>query len=110
MKNIKKIRIAFIYKRSNEFLTGKHFDNTTYYFFMKALPRNNYLDVSYFDAEKSFDTIKRTGDWFENEWCEFFEIKVYKKWTVHFLVKKEYLKDLENFNLLVCKAKKWIWF
>ena len=58
MKNIKKIRIAFIYKRLNEFLTGKHFDNTTYDFFMKALPRNNYLDVSYFNAEKSFDTTK----------------------------------------------------
>jgi hypothetical protein len=58
MDNIKKIKVAFIYKGSNKFLTGKHFDNTTYDFFMKALCRNNYLDVSYFSAEKSFDTTK----------------------------------------------------
>ena len=58
MKNIKKIKIAFIYKGSNKFLTGNHFDNTTYDFFMKALSRNNCIDVSYFSAEKSFDTTK----------------------------------------------------
>jgi len=58
MKNIKKIKVAFIYKGSNEFLTGNYFDNTTYDFFMKALLRNNSLDVSYFNAEKSFDTTK----------------------------------------------------
>ena len=52
----KKIRIAFIYKSSNVFLTGKHFDNNYYHFFMDALKRNLELDVSYFPAEKFFDT------------------------------------------------------
>jgi len=61
MKKIKKIKVAFIYKKSNPFLTGNHFDNTTYDFFMKALSRNDYLDVSYFNAEKSFDTTKLKG-------------------------------------------------
>ena len=52
----KKIRVAFIYKSSNVFLTGKHFDNNYYHFFMDALKRNLELDVSYFPAEKTFDT------------------------------------------------------
>jgi len=59
--NMEKIKVAFIYKKSNPFLTGNHFDNTTYDFFMKALSRNDYLDVSYFNAEKSFDTTKLKG-------------------------------------------------
>ena len=60
---------------------------------------------------KNFNQIRKTRDWFENNSiCEFFEIKVYKKWTVHFLVKEEYLDNLKEFNLIVCKAKKWLWF
>ncbi len=60
---------------------------------------------------KDFNAIQKTRDWFDYEWdSEFFKIKVYKKWTVHFLVKDEYLDDLKQFNLIVCKAKKWIWF
>ena len=51
-----KIRVAFIYRPSYVFLTGNHFDNTTYYFFMHALKRNKKLDVTYFTAEEKFDT------------------------------------------------------
>lgn len=54
----KKINIAFIYKPSYKFLTGKHFDNTTYYFFMLALKRNSKINVTYFSEEESFNTSK----------------------------------------------------
>ena len=53
-----KIRVAFIYKPSYKFLTGKHFDNTTYYFFMLSLKKNSKLDISYFPEENEFDTSK----------------------------------------------------
>ncbi len=52
---MEKIKVAFIYKPSDKFLTRDHFDNTTYYFFMKALGRNDKLDVSYFSEEKEID-------------------------------------------------------
>ncbi len=51
-----KIRVAFIYKTSNIFLSGKHFDNTYYNFYMKALNRNPKINVSYFHAEEEFNT------------------------------------------------------
>ena len=57
----KKIRVAVIYKRSYIFLTGNHFDNTTYHLFMLALKRNKKLDVTYFPSEHSFDTSKLRG-------------------------------------------------
>ena len=50
-----KIKIAFIYKPSNQFLTGQHFDNNYYNFFMKALKRNPRIDVTYFGEEIKFD-------------------------------------------------------
>ena len=53
-----KIKVAFIYKPSDVFLTGNHFDNTTYYFFMEALKRNNSVEVSYFPEENLFDISK----------------------------------------------------
>jgi hypothetical protein len=56
MKN--KIRVAFIYKPSDVFLTGNHFDNTTYHFFMKALNRNKEIDVTYIKEEHTFDVSK----------------------------------------------------
>lgn len=60
---------------------------------------------------KDFNNILQTQDWFKNNWkCEFFELKTYKKWTVHFKVKDEYLDALKQFNLIVCKSKKWIWY
>lgn len=54
----KKINVALIYKPSYPFLTGNHFDNTTYHFFMLALKRNSKINISYFPEEKSFDTSK----------------------------------------------------
>jgi hypothetical protein len=57
----KKIRVAFIYKASNQFYNKEHFDNTTYYFAMHALKRNENLEVDYFPAEKSFDATKLKG-------------------------------------------------
>jgi hypothetical protein len=58
---MKKIRVALIYKSSYVFLSGNHFDNTTYYFFMHALKRNPNLEVSYFPSGESFDTDKLAG-------------------------------------------------
>ena len=52
---IEKFKIALIYKPSYPFLTGEHFDNTTYDFFIKALPRNENLEITYFASETSFD-------------------------------------------------------
>lgn len=57
----RKIRVAFIYKPSNPFYTKEHFDNTTYYFCMHALKRNEDLDVTYFPSEKNFDATKLKG-------------------------------------------------
>lgn len=69
-----KIRVAFIYKAKNVFMTGKHFDNVYYNFFMKALKRNNRIQVSYFHSEDKFDVRKLKGSidiillWQNNEW------------------------------------------
>ena len=52
----KKIKVAFIYKTSDKFFSGTHFDNTTYDFFMKALKRNSEIEVTYFHGENEFDT------------------------------------------------------
>ena len=53
-----KIKVAFIYKPSDIFLTGNHFDNTTYYFFMEALNRNKSLEILYFKEENSIEISK----------------------------------------------------
>lgn len=55
------IRVAVIYKNSYTFLSGKHFDNTTYHFFMSALRRNKKLEVTYFPSGDSFDTSQLKG-------------------------------------------------
>ncbi len=55
------IRVAVIYKNSYTFLSGKHFDNTTYHFFMSALTRNKKLAVTYFPSNNSFDTSQLKG-------------------------------------------------
>ena len=51
-----KMEIAFIYNPSNKFLTGQHFDNNYYYFFMKALKRNPKINVTYFAETEKFDS------------------------------------------------------
>ena len=53
-----KIKVAFIYKSSNIFMTGKHFDNNYYNFFLKALPRNKNIEVTNFTEEEKFDIEK----------------------------------------------------
>ena len=53
---LKKIRIAFIFKSSNVFLSGNHFDNTYYHFFMNALKHNTRLEITYFPTNEIFDT------------------------------------------------------
>ena len=50
-----KIKVAFIYKTSNIFMAGKHFDNNCYNFFIKALSRNQKIEVTNFTEEKKFD-------------------------------------------------------
>jgi len=54
----RKIRVAFIYKASNLYMTKTAWATTYYHFFMDALKRNQELEVSYFPAENSFDTSK----------------------------------------------------
>jgi len=51
-----KMEIAFIYNPSNKFLTGQHFDNNYYDFFMKALKRNPKINVTYFAETEKFDS------------------------------------------------------
>lgn len=52
---MKKIRVAFIFESSNVFLSGKHFDNTYYHFFIDSLNRNDELEMSYFPTKEIFD-------------------------------------------------------
>ncbi len=59
-----KIKVAFIYKASNIFMTGKHFDNNYYNFFLKALPRNKNIEVTNFTEEEKFD-VKKLGNKFD---------------------------------------------
>lgn len=56
----KKIKVAFIYGDSNVFLTGQHFDNTYYHFFMDALKRNKRIDIIYFPS-RIFDAAILKG-------------------------------------------------
>jgi len=52
----KKLKVAFIYGKENIFLSGNHFDNTYYHFFMNALKRNKRIEITYFATGKSFDS------------------------------------------------------
>ena len=56
-----KIKVALIYKDDYIFLNKNHFDKTTYYFFMKALQRNQNLDITYFPSKNTFDCSKLRG-------------------------------------------------
>ena len=69
----KKIRIAFIYKKSNVFLDLAHYDTTYYHFFMDALKRNQKISVTYFPSDNSFDTAKLKG--------KFDIILLYENWN-----------------------------
>ncbi len=52
-----KIRVAFIYHESNVVLSGSHYDNTYYHFFMKALNRKEQIKVTYFDTKYKFNNL-----------------------------------------------------
>lgn len=54
MKEI--IKAALPYKNSNDFMTGKFYDNTYFHFFVSALKRNPNIQVTYFPVETTFDT------------------------------------------------------
>jgi len=54
----KKIKVAFVYKASNPYMSGKAWATTYYHFFMDALRRHSELEMSYFPAEEKFDTSK----------------------------------------------------
>jgi hypothetical protein len=55
MESIKKIKVAFIYKKSNNFLTGNHFDNTYFHFFMEELRKDERIIVTDFPTNEIFD-------------------------------------------------------
>jgi hypothetical protein len=53
-----KIRVALIFHKNSKFLSGSHFDNTYYNFFIKAWKRNQKIDVTYFPTNDKFDLTK----------------------------------------------------
>ncbi|MBC8250031.1 MAG: hypothetical protein H8E89_00380 [Candidatus Nitrosopelagicus sp.] len=57
----RKISAALIYKNNYNFFNKNHFDQTTNDFFMKALNRNERLQISYFPCENEFDVKKLNG-------------------------------------------------
>ena len=57
----KKIRIAFIHHKDSRFLSGSHFDNTYYNFFIKAWKRNQSMDVTYFPTDDKIDVSEFKG-------------------------------------------------
>jgi len=52
---MKKIKVAFIYHKNNIFLSGNHFDNTYYHFYINALKRNQILDITYIPTGDIFN-------------------------------------------------------
>jgi len=52
---MKQIRIAFIYHENNAYLSGKHYDNTYYNFFMKELRNNEEIKIKDFPTKEIFD-------------------------------------------------------
>lgn len=53
-----KIRVAFIYHKDNIFLTGKHFDNTYYHFYISALERNENFELCKIPTNDIYDCSK----------------------------------------------------
>ena len=56
-----KIKVALIYKKSYNYFQPDHFDKTSYDFFLRALPRNNDIEVSFFPVDSTFDCSKLKG-------------------------------------------------
>ena len=57
----RKIRVCLIYHKSNIFLTGKHFDNTYYHFFITSLKKNKAIDYQLIATDDVFDFSKLRG-------------------------------------------------
>ena len=55
---MKKIKTAFIYKKSNPYMSQTAWATTYYHFFMNALNRHDELEMTYFSAENEFDATK----------------------------------------------------
>ena len=55
---MKKIKTAFIYKKSNPYMSQTAWATTYYHFFMNALNRHDELEMTYFPAENEFDAAK----------------------------------------------------
>ena len=90
---MKKIKVAFIYRSSNPYMSKKAWATTYYHFFMDALKRNEELDVSYFPAEKSFDTsvLKNKFD-------------IILLWENHSWGSPDELIGIENLNIpVICR-------
>lgn len=51
-----KIRVALIYKKSSDCMTGTYFASTYFHFYNDALKRNKKLDLTYFPTDSTFDT------------------------------------------------------
>ena len=56
-----KIRLAFIFHKDNIFLSGTHFDNTYYNFFIKALQRNKNFEITNIPTGDVFDCSRLHG-------------------------------------------------
>jgi len=78
---MKKIKIAFIFHEDNVYLSGKHYDNAYYNFFMKSLRENEQIEVTDFATKEIFDAsiLKNKFDiillWENNEYGMPREIK-----------------------------------
>ena len=59
-----KIRVAVIYRENWPFFSPNYRDNTLYYFFMHAMPRNPKIEVEFFCTKEKFDTstLKHRSD------------------------------------------------
>ena len=91
MKN--KLKIAFIFHKNNIFLSGKHFDNTYYHFFIDALKRSDKIEVEnfqtldYFDINKIEDKFDGVLLWENNDFGMPKEIENIKKINLPIIAK-----------------------
>jgi hypothetical protein len=55
MNKMKKIRVAFIYNKSCQYMTGSFFAMGQYHFFVDSLKRNKQVEMNYFPTDEVFD-------------------------------------------------------
>jgi len=85
-----KIKIAFLFHKDNYFLLGKHFDNTYYNFFIKALKRNDRISVKDYKTDKIFDCSKLKN-----------EVDIILLWENSFFGMPNELKNIEDLEIPV---------